>query len=145
MFRREFAAPSKTSKGSSSKSPRGPANYREQQRGSISRWGRAVGPLIGDELRNFARHISLWTLRGSIAGLVSVFSWRPRRLCFVCRIFLTEREIYRKMISLVKIISLFRNDTDEWQESGNFWDSLRELQVFFFQRFNRKLSSSFVH
>lgn len=72
-----------------------------------------------------------------VATPTSLFRW------LVCRIFLTEREIYRKMISLVKIISLFRNDTDEWQESGNFWDSLRELQVFFFQRFNRKLSVIF--
>lgn len=72
-----------------------------------------------------------------VATPTSLLRW------LVCRIFLTEREIYRKMISLVKIISLFRNDTDEWQESGNFWDSLRELQVFFFQRFNRKLSVIF--
>lgn len=125
---RESAAPSKkTSKGSSSKSPRGPANSRtaKGRGGSISRWGRAVGPLI--ELRNFARHVSSC---GRFEDSSLVFSWRRRRLCFADSSNISDRTRDLQGDDFLVKISLFRMIRTRIEEFLRFFKRIRGFFSF---------------
>lgn len=88
-------------------------------------------------------HFSVDASRIDCRTRLCVFVATPTSLFRLSNISDRARDLQEDDFPCKNNIPNFRNDTDEWQESGNFWDSLRELQVFFFQRFNRKLSVIF--